>query len=112
MGADFLNPSGMLEFRKKIVDNFDLSKIDLTLDFALRKLYQDKFALNHILFQAKNDKDLLNIKKLNADLFGGNMKYSGSILLNPYSLNFSYAANNLQIPQIANLLPKNMINSV
>jgi hypothetical protein len=77
----------------------------------LKKIYQDNFSLGRVKFNANNDKNLLNISKLDADLFGGRMQSSGSALLEPYTLNFVYALNSAQVKEIAKLLPKGMLSS-
>ena len=111
IAVDFLSAPGMLNLRKKILDNLDLSKIDVVMNCSIKKLYQDGFFLGRVLFQAKNDKNLFNISKFDADLLGGRLQSSGSILLDPYTLNFVYALNSARMSEIAKLLPKNMLNS-
>jgi hypothetical protein len=111
MGVDFLTAPSMLRLRKKILDTLDLSKVDIAMSFAIKKLYQDDFFLNRVLFQARNNKNLLDIKKFDADLLGGRMQSSGSILLDPYTLNFVYALNSVHIDEIAKLLPQGMLES-
>lgn len=111
IAVDFLSAPSMLTLRKKILNNLDLSKIDIVMDFSLKKIYQDNFSLGRVKFNANNDKNLLNISKLDADLFGGRMQSSGSALLEPYTLNFVYALNSAQVKEIAKLLPKGMLSS-
>lgn len=111
MESNFLSAPSLLELRNKILDKFDLSKIDLNMNFSMDKLYKDNFSLEKILFQGKNDKNLINIDQLDANLFGGRMKSSGSILLEPYNLNFVYALNSVDIAKIAAFLPKGALAS-
>ncbi len=111
MGVDFLSAPSMLRLRKKILDNMDLSKVDVAMNLSIKKLYQDSFSLDRVLFQARNNKNLLDIKKFDADLFGGRMQSSGSILLDPYTLNFVYALNSARIDEIAKLLPQGILES-
>ena len=111
MAVDFLTAPGMLQLRKKILANLDLSKVDIAMSFSIKKLYQDTFSLGRVLFQAKNNKNLLDIKKFDADLLGGRMQSAGSILLEPYTLNFVYALNSAHIEKIAKLLPNGMLES-
>ncbi len=111
MAVDFLSAPTMLNLRKKILDNWDLSKIDIVMSCSIKKLYQDEISLGRVLFQAKNEKNLFNISKFDADLLGGRLQSSGSILLDPYTLNFVYAINSARISEIAKLLPKNMLTS-
>ncbi|MDP5083285.1 MAG: AsmA-like C-terminal region-containing protein, partial [Rickettsiaceae bacterium] len=111
MGVDFLTAPSMLKLRRKILDTLDLSKVDIAMSFSIKKLYQDAFSLNRVLFQARNNKNLLDIKKFDTDLLGGRMQSSGSILLDPYTLNFVYALNSVHIEEVAKLLPQGMLES-
>ncbi|MDG1437133.1 MAG: AsmA-like C-terminal region-containing protein [Rickettsiaceae bacterium] len=111
MKADFLSPSGMLSLREKIKNNFDLSKISIVMDFAMSQLVQGSNSYNNIIFQAKNTKDLLEVKKFDIGVLGGRVQSSGSILLNPYTFNFVYSASNIHVLEIAKLLPRNMLYS-
>ena len=111
IAVDFLSAPAMLALKKKILDNFDLSKIDIVTRFSLARVYQGDFGLGRVVFLARNDKNLIDISKFEADLFGGRLQSSGSILLQPYTLNFVYALNSAQIEPISRLLPKDMINS-
>lgn len=111
LSSNFLSPSKMLELRKNFMANYDPSKIDVVMDFYISKLYDEDFSLGRVFFQAKNDKNLLDIKRFDADLLGGRLQSSGSILLEPYTLNFVYALNSAHVAEIAKLLPERMLES-
>lgn len=111
LSAPFLSAPGMLELKKIILDNFDLSKIDVSISGALKDLYQDDFAFRRVVFALRNDKNLLNIAKFDADLFKGRLQSSGSILLEPYTLNFVYALNSARVSEIARVLPEGALSS-
>ena len=111
VGVNFLSPNGMLKLRKKLLEEYDLSKIDIAMNFAMKRVYEGDFELGRIRFRARNNKNLFDIEKFDADLFGGRMQSSGSILLEPYTLNFVYALNSARIPQIAKLMPTGFVNS-
>jgi hypothetical protein len=111
LAVNFLSPAAMLELRKEIIDKFDPSKLDIMMKFYLTKLYDGDFSLGRVYFQARNDKNLLDIKQFDADLLGGRLQSSGSILLDPYTLNFVYALNSAHVDEIAKLLPENMLES-
>lgn len=111
IAVDFLSAPAMLALKQKILTNYDLSKIDIAASFSLASVYQGDFSLDRVVFLARNDKNLIDISKFEADLFGGRLQSSGSILLQPYTLNFVYALNSAQIEKISKLLPKEMINS-
>ncbi len=111
IAVDFLSAPAMLLLKQKILSNFDLHKIDIVTRFSLANVYQGDFSLGKVIFLARNDKNLIDISKFEANLFGGRLQSSGSILLQPYTLNFVYALNSAHIEQILKLLPKDMINS-
>jgi hypothetical protein len=111
VAVDFLSAPAMLALKQKILNDFDLSKIDIVTRFSLARVYQGDFSLGKVIFLAKNDKNLIDISKFEADLFGGRLQSTGSVLLQPYTLNFVYALNSAQIEQISKLLPKEVINS-
>jgi hypothetical protein len=111
IGVDFLSPSGMLNLRKKLLEEYDLSKIDISMNFAMKKIYEKGFELGKIRFNARNNKNLFDISKFDADVFGGRLQSSGSILLEPYTLNFVYALNSVGVQEIAKLLPAGTVNS-
>ena len=111
VGVNFLSGPSMLVLKERILSNFDLSKIDITTNIFVRNLTQDNLSFGKVTLVAKNDKNLINISKFDADFLGGQLKSSGSILLYPYTINFVYALNSAQIEQINKLLPPNLINS-
>ncbi|PCJ29276.1 MAG: hypothetical protein COA94_01940 [Rickettsiales bacterium] len=108
--ANFLSAPSLLALKNRILEHFDLSKINIIMDCSFKKLYDDNVVLEKVLFQAKSNKNLLRISKFSANLFGGRLQSSGSILLEPYTLNFVYALNSAQIDEIAKLFPKNFLN--
>lgn len=111
VGVDFLSPKGILKLRNKLLKEYDLSKIDIMMDFAMKKIYEGDFELGRVKFKAKNNRNLFDIEKFDADLFGGRMQSLGSVLLEPYTLNFVYSLNSARIPEIAKLMPVGFINS-
>ena len=111
VAVDFLSAPAMLTLKQKILNDFDLSKIDIVTRFSLARVYQGDFSLGKVIFLAKNDKNLIDISKFDADLFGGRLQSAGSVLLQPYTLNFVYALNSAYIEQISKLMPKELINS-
>lgn len=111
VGVNFLSPKGILKLRKTLLEEYDLSKIDILMNFAMKRVYEGDFELGRIRFRAQNNKNLFDIEKFDADLFGGRMQSSGSVLLEPYTLNFVYALNSARISQIAKLMPPGFVNS-
>lgn len=109
--VDFLSPRAISELRQYILANYALDKVDLNMNFILDKLYQGDFSLGRVIFKAKNNKALFEINKFDADIFGGRMSSSGSILLDPYTINFVYALNSASIPEISKFMPPGVIES-
>jgi len=106
----YISAPGLMRLRSNIMDNWDLNKIDAKMRFSIRRLYQDNFALERLRFVAKNQKNLFDITQFDANLLGGRLQSSGSILLDPYTVNFVYALNSASIDKIAKLLPPKMLN--
>jgi hypothetical protein len=109
--VDFLSPRAISELRQYILANYALDKVDLNMNFMLDKLYQGDFSLDRVIFKAKNNKALFEINKFDADIFGGRMSSSGSILLDPYTINFVYALNSAIIPEISKFMPAGVLDS-
>ena len=109
MKFGYISAPGMLSLRNKIMDKFDLSKIDATMRFSIRRLYQDDFQMEWLRFVASNKKNLFDITQFDAHLFGGKLQSSGSVLLKPYTLNFVYGLNSVSIDEIAKLVPNNLL---
>lgn len=111
MEVNFLSPRAISELRQHILANYALDKVDLNMNFTLDKLYQGDFSLGRVIFKANNNKALFEISKFGADIFGGRMSSSGSILLDPYTINFVYALNSASIPEISKLMPPGVLES-
>lgn len=111
VGLNFLSPGGILELRNKLLKEYDLGKIDIMMDFYMKKIYEGDFELGRVKFKAQNNRNLFDIEKFEADLFGGRMQSLGSILLEPYTFNFVYSLNSARIPEITKLMPAGFINS-
>ncbi len=101
----YFSPNHMLELKNKILKNFNFDQVDLNLNFNLDELYNGSFKLNDVIFRAKNNKSLLEISNFNAQMTGGKMVSSGSILLAPYTLNFAYALNSANLAELSKAIP-------
>lgn len=110
LGVDFLSPSGFLELRKFLLDTIALDKIDLNMSCAFSNIHQNNFQMNRVFFKAKNKNNLFEISDFNGDLLGGRLTSSGSVLLDPYTINFVYALNSASVDEISKILPDGMIN--
>jgi hypothetical protein len=87
-----------------------MDKIDSSWDVALSKAYQNNLVFNNLKLKAQTEKSLITIDNLEANVFAGKLTSSGSILLQPYTLNFVYALNSANIKEIANILPDGVYN--
>ncbi|MFK7967681.1 MAG: AsmA-like C-terminal region-containing protein [Rickettsiaceae bacterium] len=109
--VDFLSPRSISELRKQILEKVALDKVDLNVNFNLDKVYQGDFVLGRVILKAKNNKTLFEISKFDADMLGGRMYSTGSVLLDPYTINFVYALNSAIIPEIAKLMPSGFLET-
>ncbi|MCZ6909125.1 MAG: hypothetical protein O7C55_05530 [Rickettsia endosymbiont of Ixodes persulcatus] len=48
----------------------------------------------------------MQFNNIEAELLGGKFQGSGSILLEPYSINFVYALNTMDLDKVSALMPK------
>lgn len=110
--TDLLSPVGLLDIRKKLLNDYDLDKISILTSVAFQELYSDNFALGRIRFSAKNDGNLLEIPQIDADMFGGRMKSSGSLLLEPCNFNFVFSLSSAQLDKINNILPPHLVPAI
>lgn len=111
VGVNFLSPSAMLDLRKKLLNELAIDKFDIVLNCYLSKVYQGDFELGRVVFLARTQDKLVEIQNFDADMFKGRMRSSGSILLEPYTLNFVYSLSSSHIREIADLLPPGYINT-
>jgi hypothetical protein len=109
MHTKFLSAQGMLNLKDLLLKDYDLAKIDLVVSGNLDNMQQGDLRFGRIVFVAKNEGDLLNITKFDADLFGGRLQLSGNVLFNPYTVNFAYAFNSARFDEIAKLLPEGLL---
>lgn len=109
IGANFLSPTSLLALRNKLLNEFNLDKIQLRLDCILSKLSQGDLILENLKFTTSNDSILFNISNLEANLLSGYLKGSGNILLNPNSINFIFALNSIDLAKLSAILPKGIL---
>lgn len=107
--SNILSSQGLLDFRAKILEHLELSKINCLFSGYLTAIKNGDNGLDRIIFSFKNDKNLLTFTDLNFDLFSGRLTMAGSILLEPLTLNFSYALNAANLSKISDALPKNLL---
>lgn len=98
--------SDMLDLRSNILRNIALDKFQISTRGYFSKLYNDDFDLGRVLISLKTKNNLIDISKFDADIFGGRIKTSGSILLDPFTVNLVYGLNSASIDDLS----KTMLN--
>lgn len=106
VSSDLLSPSKLLDLRNKLINNYSLDKATIKIYGKLSSLSQNDLVLKNVKFYAVNNNNLLQFNNIEAELLGGNLQGSGNILLDPYSLNFVYALNTIDLNKVSALLPK------
>ncbi|MCC8398976.1 MAG: AsmA-like C-terminal region-containing protein [Rickettsia endosymbiont of Platyusa sonomae] len=111
LNVNYLTAESLLNLRNKLLNEFDLEKIELKLDGMLSKIMQDALVLQDIKFALSNNNTLFKISNLEANLLSGKLAAEGNILLDPYTLNFVYALNSIDLAQLSNIFPKGLLNN-
>lgn len=111
LNVNYLTPKSLLNLRNKLLNEFDLEKIELKLNCALSKIMQDDLVLQNIKLALENNNALFKISNLEANLLSGKLAAEGNILLDPYTLNFVYALNSIDLAQLSNILPKGLLDN-
>lgn len=106
LSTDLLSPAKLLDLRNKLVNDYSLDKVTLQIYGNLSSLSQNDLILKNVKFYAVNNNNLLQFNNIEAELLGGKLQGSGNILLNPYSLNFVYGLNMIDLDKASALLPK------
>jgi len=106
LSTDLLSPSGLLTLRNKLVNDYSLDKATLQIYGKLSALSQGNLVLKNVKFYAVNNNNLLQFNNIGAELLGGKFQGSGNIVLDPYSINFVYALNTINLSEVSALLPK------
>lgn len=106
LSTDLLSPSGLLSLRNKLISDYSLDKATLQLYGKLSSLSQKDLALKNLKFYIANSNNLLQFNNIEAELLGGKFQGSGNILLEPYSINFVYALNTMDLSKISALIPE------
>ena len=104
--TDLLSPSGMLNLRNKLINDYSLDKATLQFYGTLSTLSQNNLILKNVKFCVANDNNLLQFNNIEAELLGGRFQGSGNILLDPYAINFVYALNTIDLNKVSALTPK------
>ncbi|WP_347938674.1 AsmA-like C-terminal region-containing protein [Rickettsia oklahomensis] len=110
--TNLLSPSGMLNLRNKLVNDYSLDKAILQVFGTLSTLSHNDLILKNVKFYIANNNNLLQFNNIEAELLGGKFQGSGNILLEPYSINFVYALNTIDLGKVAALMPKKIFTTM
>ncbi len=111
LSTDLLSPAKLLDLRNELVNDYSLDKVTLQIYGNLSSLSLNDVVFKNIKFYVENNNNLLQFNNIEAELLGGKLQGSGNILLNPYSLNFVYALNMIDLDKVSVLLPKMFVTS-
>ncbi|WP_341756045.1 MULTISPECIES: AsmA-like C-terminal region-containing protein [unclassified Candidatus Tisiphia] len=111
LNVNFLTPESLLNLRNKLLNEFDLEKIELKLDCMLSTIIQGALVLQNLKLGLANNNALFKINNFEVNLLLGKLKAEGNILLDPYTINFVYALNSIDLAQLSNILPKGLLNN-
>lgn len=109
--VNFLSPKAILSLRNILLTEFDTGKILLNFQCSLSKVFQKDLIVEDIKFDIENTNQLFKISNLSAKALGGTFEGSGSILLDPYTINLVYAFNSIDIPSLSKILPAGFLNT-
>ncbi|ADE29872.1 AsmA family protein [Rickettsia prowazekii] len=102
--TDLLSLREMLNLRNKLVNEYSLNNAILQFYGTLSTLSQNNFIFRNVKFYLANHNNLLQFNNIEAELLGGKFQGSGNILLEPYSINFVYAVNTIDLNKILALM--------
>lgn len=111
LNVKFLSIDGLIELRKKLINQLDFSKINFITSGFISNLYDGNFSINRVIFAFNNESNIIKIPNLDFDVWKGRLQLAGSILLDPFTFNFSYGLNSADIKQVAQIFPKNLFNN-
>lgn len=109
--TDLLTPTMLINLRNFLLKNYNMNKVILNIEGKLSRLYQKGLELQDIQLQAQNNNTLLNIINLQAKTLLGDIKAEGSLLLEPFTLNFVYGLNSIDITSLCNFIPKELLDN-
>lgn len=109
LDINFLNPKGLLAIRNSLLNDYALDKVVIKADCNSLMLRQGGIVLEGLKFLLENDNTLLKFTNVEGNFLGGNIKASGSILLDPFTYNFVYALNSINLDALAKLLPSGLL---
>lgn len=94
----------ILNFKKNVVENIDLNKIDLKSNITLDAITYNKVALSNFEANFANNRLLINIEHIKGKILDGLVESRGQIVLHPLSLSIGYAVNNINLAKLPNTI--------
>ncbi|MCC8417847.1 MAG: AsmA-like C-terminal region-containing protein [Rickettsia endosymbiont of Bryobia graminum] len=104
-------PTILLDIRNKLLNEFDLEKIGIKLDILLATINWGDLIWKDLRVSLSNDNTLLKIEGLKSDILGGGLEAEGNILLSPYTLNFVYALNSIDLAKLSIFFTKEFLDN-
>jgi len=103
--TESLTIDSVLKGLQRFRDKYDLNKINLNGEVQIKNIEQGDDAFKNVTVNAKNDGVLWNIKSLAASYHDSSFQSSGSLRMDPMTINLSYAYNNFNITQLRQVFP-------
>lgn len=101
----------LLDIRNKLLDEFNLEKIEIKLNILLATIKSGDFLCENFKGSISNNNTLLKIDNIKGDIWGGGIEVEGNILLSPYTLNFVYALNSIDLSKLSNFLSTEILDN-
>ena len=96
--------SELLLLKDNLLEKFAIDKFEFNLNAYLSGINFGKIPFNKVILSATSNDNLINVKNFDSNIFGGKSQLSGSILLMPFTLNFVYGLNSIDISMLNNIL--------
>lgn len=112
LSGNFLSPRALLNFRNILLKDYSADKIVMRIDGTLSEFNQGDIKLEDVKFKIENDNILFKFSELQAKVLDGNFKGEGNILLEPFTWNFVYALNSIDLAELSKILPKGLFDNV
>ncbi|MGV2432927.1 MAG UNVERIFIED_CONTAM: AsmA-like C-terminal region-containing protein [Rickettsiaceae bacterium] len=98
-------PSYILDFLKKLRNDYDLTKANINASIKVNELEQGPLKIKDLVLKAKNEDILWNISELKCNYGDGKFESSGSLRMDSINLNLSYAYNDFNIKSTQTIFP-------
>ena len=112
LNTDVMTPKTMLDLRSKLLNDFDLNKIDLDINCNLSKMsLNTSLVLQNFQISLGNEGNLFTLHEIKGDFLSGKLKGAGNIVLKPFSINLVYALNSIDLAKLSVALPKGWLDT-